>query len=70
MFQTPDNPFGESVASCRWRIPLTCASPGRGARFVSVLVSANSVVGVTGSGRGVTDYTRMGKHKFEEGREE
>ncbi|RSH87043.1 hypothetical protein EHS25_003531 [Saitozyma podzolica] len=27
-------------------------------------------VGVTGSGRGVTDYARMGKHKFEEGREE
>jgi hypothetical protein len=56
--------------SCRWRVSLTCACSGRGARFISVLIPANSSVGVTGSGRGVTDYARMGKHKFEEGREE
>ena len=29
-----------------------------------------SPVGVVGSGRGVTEYERMGKHKFEEDKED
>ena len=32
--------------------------------------TADRLVGVVGSGRGITQYDRMGKHKFEEGQEE
>lgn len=45
---------------------------GRGKFAISHIFTrlANELVGVVGSGRGVTQYEKMGKHKFETGGEE
>jgi hypothetical protein len=65
VFQTPDNPFGEFGPELRVILAHECFLRSRYASSLHEQLLLTLIVGVTGSGRGVTDYKRMGKHKFE-----
>lgn len=69
VFRTPDNPFGEFHDLFDSDVPLT-SSLGRGTYIAFCEISESLIqvsVGVVGSGKGITEYERMGKHKFQPG---
>ena len=65
VFRTSDNPFGE-LAPHVVEFADRCSFRPRYVHILrrSLLLTC-FIVGVTGSGRGVTEYERMGKHKFD-----